>query len=96
MKTTMLITLCLVLASCAGDCIKIGGTYGDKSGSFEYCFDSVKSIELGVPVLSGENGELFGITKDQAQDIKDMIENPVQAKNTAEIKKILETITKEK
>jgi hypothetical protein len=73
MKKTVIFIIVLCLCGCAGTCLRVGGGYKDFSGEVEYCFDTEKSKDLGVPVLeetteSGEK-EIFGFSLDQVNAI---------------------------
>jgi len=73
-----IILLCIFIAGCAGHCIRVGGSYKDYSGDLEYCFNSQKSKDTGVPVIeetkeTGETKDFFGFDMDQIKSIYDRV-----------------------
>lgn len=51
----MFLGLCLGCGT--GFCIKVGGNYEGKEGSFEYCYDPIKSKELGQTIMTDKTGK---------------------------------------
>jgi hypothetical protein len=97
---TVLIISLVLTTSClpGGTCIKIGGAYQDKSGSVEYCFNDIKSIEIGAPVLSGTEQDLLGVSEEQAKELQNILSGEVTIKTTEKqgILTILKKFTQKK
>lgn len=92
--------LCFPFPSCGRHCIAIGGEYQGIDGNVEYCFESARSSELGIPVLKSAAGqkELYGFTEDQVNAINELLppEVSVKAKEKSPVKKLLERINRGK
>jgi hypothetical protein len=46
--------LVLSFIGCAGQCIKVGGSYQGIQGEVEYCFSQEKSEKNGLPTMEAE------------------------------------------
>jgi len=91
MKTiaTILFSIAILMCvGCAGDCIKMGGTFEGISGELEYCVDKGKSKTEGTPVLTAPSGEkLFSVGEtflDQILSILDTEEPGAKSVNAAD------------
>jgi len=94
--------LCLGLCCNAKHCIKIGGSYEGNPVDFEYCYDSKKSDDNGIPTLESNQGDSFLISEDQAKKIVEKLKGVISSSKAedgkhalAPIKELLE-ILKEK
>lgn len=59
---------------CAGNhCISVGGGYGEIEGNIEYCYDSTKSLESGVPTFETQDETIFGFNLDTVEKIRDIL-----------------------
>lgn len=73
MRYFTIFLLVLALAGCGKHCIAVDGSYQGIDGKIEYCFDSQTSLQEGLPVFYGEEGQLFGLTEDQVKAIVEKI-----------------------
>jgi hypothetical protein len=86
LKFLVLFMLPALLLSCAGSCLKVGGSYKDVAGDIEYCFNAQKSKDAGVPAIDGEGQTFFGITGEQIKEILEKLKD--KAKDAAGIKSV--------
>lgn len=79
MNRIWLILLVLV-SGCAGVCMRVDGSYKDFDGGIEYCFDTQKSKDLGVPVIDENSNTFFGFDLEQINKIVDKLKDKMGIK----------------
>lgn len=91
------ILVLLLVTGCAGDCIKIGGSYDGFTGAIEYCFSTQQSqIETRPVLTSSSGGEAVVLSRDDIEGIRDaMVSGEVTEKSTkTATQQILEHVRK--
>ena len=87
------VTFCLiaifvvVFCGCAGDCIRVGGSYDGIDGTLEYCFNGTETRSAGVPAFKTGDKMIYGFDEEQVAMLVEMIEMNVGTMRAADIRK---------
>lgn len=77
----LLVLILVLMGGCAGTCIRVDGSYKDFDGGIEYCFDTQKSKDLGVPVIDeNSTNTFFGFDLEQINKIVDKLKDKIGIK----------------
>ena len=65
----------MIVIGCAGNCIKVGGSYQGIEGEITYCFNAEKTASVEMPVMdSSEGEELIGLSLNEIDKLLTDIE----------------------